>query len=152
MFWCYRIAYAWSGCSCCWLLCFDILCGLRILLLSSCLVPFGADDRETPLVVLSCVGGGVLVGQFVGADQRLWEWWRCGQMRSLGDETVLGVGEVFHLVDDAIGAGVQVVSLSHLSLGFGARVLQVSRFSGRDSVSGLVAIQNNNETMARIIQ
>lgn len=60
-------------------------------------------------------------------------------MSSLGDETVFGVGEVFHLVHDAVRAGVQKVSLGHLSLGFGARVLQVSGLAGRNSVAGLVA-------------
>lgn len=105
-----------------------------------CLKPFGGVDRETPLVVLSGVGGGVLVSQFVGPDECLGQWWWGRQMRSLGDETVLGVGVVFHLVHDTVGAGVQVVSLGDLSLRFGTGVLQVSGFSGGDSVTGLVAV------------
>lgn len=105
-----------------------------------CLKPFGGVDRETPLVVLSGVGGGVLVSQFVGPDECLGQWWWGRQMRSLGDETVLGVGVVFHLVHDTVGAGVQVVSLSDLSLRFCTGVLQVSGFSGGDSVTGLVAV------------
>lgn len=105
------------------------------------LVPFGwaGGDREAPLVILSGVRGGVLVGQFVGTDQRFWEWWRGWEMRSLGDETVFGVGKVFHLVHDAVRAGVQKVSLGYLSFGFGSRVLQVSGLAGGNSVAGLVA-------------
>jgi len=102
-------------------------------------VHFGSVDRETPLVVLAVVGRGVLVGQLVGADQRLGKRRRRGQMRALGHETVLGVGVVFHLVDHAVRAGVRVVPLRGLCLVLGARVLQLSGFASRDTVTGLVA-------------
>lgn len=72
-------------------------------------------------------------------------------MCSLGDETVVSVCEVFHLVDNAVWAGVQIVPLGYLSLGLGAWVLQVSGFAGRDSVSGLVAANNGKRKRTRVV-
>jgi len=102
-------------------------------------VLLGAVHRETSLVVLAVVGGRDPVRQFVGADVGLGKRRRRGNMRSLGHETVLGVRVVFHLVLDAVRAGVRVVPLGRLSLVLGAGVLQLSDLTGRDTVTGLVA-------------